>query len=89
MPGGGWGRRVGGGRGAAQRVHSSIAALREPTAALAPRPQTLLESGAKVNTSDVDGWLPLHVAAYYGAAEITDMLLRAGAVVRPGAGTAW
>jgi ankyrin repeat protein len=46
----------------------------------APR-QTLLESGAKVNTPDVDGWLPLHVAAYYGAPEITRLLLSHKALV--------
>lgn len=43
--------------------------------------QALLESGARVNTPDVDGWLPLHVAAYYGAAQLTAMLLRQGAAV--------
>jgi len=35
-----------------------------------------------VNTPDVDGWLPLHVAAYYGAAEIIDLLLRYNTLVR-------
>ena len=52
------------------------------TPRLANAPQTLLESGAKVNSPDVDGWLPLHVAAYYGAAEITGLLLNHNALVR-------
>lgn len=35
----------------------------------------------QVNSPDVDGWLPLHVAAYYGAAQASAMLLRHQALV--------
>jgi ankyrin repeat protein len=55
--------------------------LRQNGPSPSPSPQTLLDSGAKVNSPDVDGWLPLHVAAYYGAAEISNMLLQHSAVV--------
>lgn len=44
----------------------------------------LLEAGAEVNTVDYDGWSPLHVACYYGQAEIADMILRHGGQVRTG-----
>lgn len=37
--------------------------------------------GLQVNSVDFDGWLPLHVACYYGAAKVADMLLRAGSQV--------
>jgi ankyrin repeat protein len=36
----------------------------------------------QVNSEDYDGWLPLHVACYYGAATVADMMLRRGAQVR-------
>jgi hypothetical protein len=35
----------------------------------------------QVNSEDFDGWLALHVACYYGAAGVADMLLRKGAQV--------
>jgi ankyrin repeat protein len=35
----------------------------------------------QVNSEDYDGWLPLHVACYYGAATVADMMLRRGVQV--------
>lgn len=38
---------------------------------------------AQVNSEDFAGWLALHVACYYGAAKVADMMLRRGAQVGP------
>jgi ankyrin repeat protein len=42
----------------------------------------------QVNSEDYDGWLPLHVACYYGAATVADMMLRRGAQVSQAAAAA-
>jgi hypothetical protein len=41
----------------------------------------LLSKGADVNAQDKYGWTPLHIAAYYGADRIVDLLLAEGADV--------
>ncbi len=43
--------------------------------------QALLVAGASVDSEDFDGWRPLHVACYYGQAQIADLLLKGGAQV--------
>lgn len=41
--------------------------------------RALLERGADVDAQDKQGWTPLHIAAFYGAEPIVDLLLAEGA----------
>ncbi len=55
------------------------------TAAMCSRPEKLrdclAESPDSVNSFSADGWTPLHLAAFFGCAECTTMLLDAGAKI--------
>jgi hypothetical protein len=53
--------------------HASLSDKTLPTA------RRLLAKEADVNAQDKYGWTPLHVAAYYGAERIVDLLLAEGA----------
>jgi hypothetical protein len=44
-----------------------------------PTARVLLAKGADVNAQDKYGWTPLHVAAFYGAERVVDLLLAEGA----------
>jgi ankyrin repeat protein len=41
----------------------------------------LLQLHLQVNSQDLDGWSALHVACYYGASTLVDILLKRGAQV--------
>lgn len=53
--------------------HASLSDKTLPTA------RRLLSNGADVDAQDKYGWTPLHIAAYYGAGRIVDLLLAEGA----------